>query len=162
VVLDIYWGNMDIGQLLTLTEASRATGLSGGTLRRYIKEGRLVPEPRQDTKMPYWVSIQALLDAHLKLVEEPQLQVLGSSTDAPDHRRQRAELETLRAEIKALVADNGALRERAAHAEGALTMAQWAITELTKSRGGPDLASGATSHTRRSTDTGYAPFDRVV
>jgi hypothetical protein len=65
----------------------------------------------------------------LKLVEEPQLQVLGSSTDAPDHRRRRAELQTLRAKNKALVVENGARRERAAHAEGELTMAQWAITE---------------------------------
>ena len=58
-------------KLLTLSEAARACHKSHGTLRRLIEAGALIPEPREDQNKRIFVSVAALNNAGLEILDEP-------------------------------------------------------------------------------------------
>jgi hypothetical protein len=88
-------------KLLTLSEAARACHKSHGTLRRLIEAGVLVPEPREDQNKRIFVSLAALNNAGLEILDEPfrggRSYVADSEVD-----RLKAELEAAHGEIEAL------------------------------------------------------------
>jgi predicted DNA-binding transcriptional regulator AlpA len=112
--------HVTINPLLSLADVQRVTGLSGSTVRRYIKEGKLRPEPRENAQAPYWISLDSVLAAGLKLIDDPQLRDTRAGIDPAAQRRLRAEYDSLQERYAVLVAENASLRERAARAEGAL------------------------------------------
>src|ERR1700731_825577 len=135
------FATMDVERLLTLSEASRVTGLAAGTLRRHRDEGRLQVQPRIPGTRSIWVSVQQLLDAGYKLVEDlPPVTVTGHGDTTELRRlRQQVDLQGQRLEehakrIEELMNENAKLREAKAHAEGALEVAERVLTKLTSGR----------------------------
>jgi len=120
-----------INPLLSLADVQRVTGLSGSTVRRYIKEGKLRPEPRENEKAPYWISLDSVLSAGLKLIDDPQLREERGGIDPTAVRRLRAEYDLLQSRYAALVDENATLRARAARAEGALEATNHLLEKMT-------------------------------
>lgn len=112
-------------QLFRLVEAAKLVGLSPTTLKRYIREQRLVPQPRKSDQETIFLTRQALLDAGLDIMNDPGPHgAHDSGRDTAAVSRARAEMETLRQRNDELIAENATLRERAARAEGALEIAE--------------------------------------
>jgi hypothetical protein len=88
-------------KLLTLSEAARACHKSHGTLRRLIEAGALVPEPREDQNKRIFVSVAALNNAGLEILDEP---FRGGRSYVGDGEveRLKAELEAAHGEIAEL------------------------------------------------------------
>jgi hypothetical protein len=139
------FANMDVNRLLTFSEAARVTGQSAGTLRRHRNAGRLqVQEPTAGSRS-VWVTVQQLLDAGYKIVEElPPRSVTGHG-DTTELRRLRNEndlqgrrIDAQQEEIAALREEIACLREDKARAEGALEVAERVLTKLTSARRATD------------------------
>ena len=86
---------------LSLKEAAKRAGISEVTLRRLVKSGKVQAEPRADTRQPYKVTTQALLNAGLLITQvtsQPETQLaLPDVTSQPvssrpliDYSEQRA------------------------------------------------------------------------
>lgn len=104
---------------LSLKEAAKRAGISEVTLRRLVKSGKVQAEPRADTRQPYKVTTQALLNAGLLITQvtsQPDTQL--ALPDEVD--RLRADLEAAKIDRDALRAERERLIERASRAEGAL------------------------------------------
>lgn len=82
-----------MSQSLTLSQAAELTGVSITTLRRRIDDDTLRPEPRQSSRHPYLVTIEALTEAGLSV--QPALTgqpALNSQPVASGYSDARAEL----------------------------------------------------------------------
>lgn len=115
---------------LTLKEAAERVGVSEVTLRRLVKSGKVKAEPRSDTRQPYKVTTQALVEAGLVMSE-----VTTQATSQPETQlafpdelaRLKADLEAAKIDRDALRAERESLIERASRAEGALAESRQAF-----------------------------------
>jgi hypothetical protein len=147
-------------KLLTLSEAARACHRSHGTLRRLIEAGNLIPEPREDQNKRIFVSIAALNNAGLEILDEPFRPGRASVVNAETERlkaeveRLKADLETSHGEIAELRAQCEVLVSGVGRIEVALESARSAYEALRRVRTGsvPPPPWIAASSARRSTD----------
>lgn len=147
-------------KLLTLSEAARACHRSHGTLRRLIEAGKLIPEPREDQNKRIFVSVAALNNAGLEILDEPfrgdHASVVSAETERlkAEIARLRDDLEAAHSEIAELRAQCEVLVSGVGRVEVALEGTRGAYEALRRVRIGavpppPWLANDAA---RRSTD----------
>ena len=151
-------------ELLTFSEAVRATGKSHGTLRRLRDEGTLVVEPREDQNQRIFVSIGALKRAGL-VIRNPEFKIKRGLpyVDDSEMKRLKVELEealeliaTLRAQCEVLLA--GQIR-----AEAVFEGTRAAYDALHRVRlTTPEPPSTAFEHKRRAADLGSDPLEASV
>jgi hypothetical protein len=147
-------------KLLTLSEAARACHKSHGTLRRLIEAGALVPEPREDQNKRIFVSVAALNNAGLEILDEP---FRGGRSYVADGEveRLKAELETAHGEIAELRAQCEVLLSGVGRMEVALEGTRVAYDALRRVRAisTPPAPWLPTNPRRRSTDTNSDSLD---
>jgi hypothetical protein len=147
-------------KLLTLSEAARACHKSHGTLRRLIEAGALVPEPREDQNKRIFVSVAALNNAGLEILDEP---FRGGRSYVGDGEveRLKAELEAAHGEIAELRAQCEVLVSGVGRMEVALegTRAAYEALRRVRSISTPPAPWLSTTPRRRSTDTGSDSLD---
>ena len=147
-------------KLLTLSEAARACHKSHGTLRRLIEAGALVPEPREDQNKRIFVSVAALNNAGLEILDEP---FRGGRSYVADGEveRLKAELEAAHGEIAELRAQCEVLVSGVGRMEVALegTRAAYEALRRVRAISTPPAPWLPTSPRRRSTDTSSDSLD---
>ena len=147
-------------KLLTLSEAARACHKLHGTLRRLIEAGALVPEPREDQNKRIFVSVAALNNAGLEILDEP---FRGGRSYVADGEveRLKAELEAAHGEIAELRAQCEVLVSGVGRMEVALegTRAAYEALRRVRAISTPPAPWLPTSPRRRSTDTSSDSLD---
>ena len=147
-------------KLLTLSEAARACHKSHGTLRRLIEAGALVPEPREDQNKRIFVSVAALNNAGLEILDEP---FRGGRSYVADGEveRLKAELEAAHGEIAELRAQCEVLVSGVGRMEVALegTRAAYEALRRVRAISTPPAPWLPTSPRRRSTDVDSDSLD---
>jgi hypothetical protein len=147
-------------KLLTLSEAARACHKSHGTLRRLIEAGSLIPEPREDQNKRIFVSVAALNNAGLEILDEP---FRGGRSHVADGEveRLKAELEAAHGEIAGLRAQCEVLVSGVGRIEVALegTRAAYDALRRVRALSTPPAPWLPTNPRRRSTDTGSDSLD---
>ena len=142
-------------KLLTLSEAARACHKSHGTLRRLIEAGALIPEPREDQNKRIFVSVAALNNAGLEILDEP---FRGGRSHVADGEveRLKAELEAAHGEIAELRAQCEVLVSGVGRIEVALegTRAAYEALRRVRAISTPAPPWLPTNPRRRSTDVG--------
>ena len=147
-------------KLLTLSEAARACHKSHGTLRRLIEAGALVPEPREDQNKRIFVSVAALNNAGLAILDEP---FRGGRSYVADGEveRLKAEVESAHGEIAELRAQCEVLLSGVGRMEVALEGTRVAYDALRRVRvtSTPPPPWLPTNPRRRSTDVDSDSLD---
>ena len=147
-------------KLLTLSEAARACHKSHGTLRRLIEAGALIPEPREDQNKRIFVSVAALNNAGLEILDEP---FRGGRSYVADGEveRLKAELETAHGEIAELRAQCEVLVSGVGRIEVALegTRAAYDALRRVRALSTPPPPWLPTNPRRRSTDVDSDSLD---
>jgi len=147
-------------KLLTLSEAARACHKSHGTLRRLIEAGALIPEPREDQNKRIFVSVAALNNAGLEILDEP---FRGGRSYVADGEveRLKAELEAAHGEIAELRAQCEVLVSGVGRIEVALegTRAAYDALRRVRALSTPPPPWLPTNPRRRSTDVDSDSLD---
>ncbi|MDE2022289.1 MAG: hypothetical protein KGI71_05265 [Patescibacteria group bacterium] len=113
---------MDNQRPLNLNDASLRTGVAVVTLRRMIKDGRLMAEPRNGPRDPYLLSLETLERAGLRVGPEPIVAPVSviQAREVREDSRLGADLAASRAEVGHLRAQVADWSARAHRAEGEL------------------------------------------
>ena len=154
-------------KLLTLSDAARACHKSHGTLRRLIEAGKLITAPREDQNKRIFVSVAALNNAGLEILDEPFSAGRGSVVYAESERlkievaRLKDLLESAHGEIADLKAQCEVLASGVGRAEVALEGTRVAYDALRRVRVGnvPPPPWLATDSRRQSTDVDSDSLD---
>ena len=147
-------------KLLTLSEAARACHKSHGTLRRLIEAGALIPEPREDQNKRIFVSVAALNNAGLEILDEPFRGGRSYVADG-EGERLKAELEAAHGEIAELRAQCEVLVSGVGRIEVALegTRAAYDARRRVRALSTPPPPWLPTNPRRRSTDVDSDSLD---